>query len=442
MLNQQANNIPSKKRKSNNTASSVKKRKRYICPTRQGAKEYLDGQYRQAIDTFTKCIQDYKKIIDNFDKLNDKHGKEIYSYNQIPLSLDEVLFLLGHSYYLVAENRIDNGQALLHYTKALVYFVDEELDNNKQYLDEELLDEYLSYIDEDIDNLEININSNSSKYFSLSFEIGRVLIELERYETAITAFTVSIDRSELNDSHYYRRGMAYYYNEDLDNAIIDFSSAIDNYSKRSQKALDPTVLYDYYLDRGTAYFNLGKSDSTNFNKAIDDYNEAIKLFDNNKIDRAVHVAYHNRGLDQLGLSEYIKARADFEQAIEKAKTQNSMDSRYYFYLGNTYYYKNEIPTALIYYDKAIQIEEEDEAKARYYDMKSNGLFYEEEYEQAISAYDSAIELQEKNSPAWHDYYFNRGHAYFRWQKYQALKRILRKQLLALKGMSKLKIISI
>ena len=92
---------------------------------------------------------------------------------------------------------------------------------------------------------------------------------------------------------YYTRGIAYCESGDYDQAIADFTKAIE---------LEPGRAEGHY-NRGTAYSKKGE-----VKLAIEDYTEAIEL----KPDYAD--AYYNRGGAFLRLGEWEKAKADLTTA--------------------------------------------------------------------------------------------------------------------------------
>ena len=98
---------------------------------------------------------------------------------------------------------------------------------------------------------------------------------------------------------YFNKGIAYYDQGEFDEAIEEFTEAIE---------LDPEYAIAYY-NRGWAYDEKGEYD-----EAIADYNKAIEL------DPELDVAYFTRGFLYMALGEKEKAISDFEKCIEVSKT--------------------------------------------------------------------------------------------------------------------------
>jgi tetratricopeptide (TPR) repeat protein len=93
---------------------------------------------------------------------------------------------------------------------------------------------------------------------------------------------------------YYNRGIEYARKSDYDRAISDYNEAI---------RLDPKYAFAYY-NRGLVY-----NDQKNYDRAISDYNEAIRL------DPKYAFAYYNRGLVYYIQKNYDRAISDYNEAI-------------------------------------------------------------------------------------------------------------------------------
>jgi hypothetical protein len=104
---------------------------------------------------------------------------------------------------------------------------------------------------------------------------------------------------------YYRRGWDFYQGEQYDKAISEYNEAI---------RLDPNNA-TYYFARGVAYI-----DTKDYDEAIRDYNKAIKL----EPDSAA--AYNNRGTAYDERQKYDKAISDYNKAI---KLQPNFTSAYH-----------------------------------------------------------------------------------------------------------------
>jgi tetratricopeptide (TPR) repeat protein len=175
---------------------------------------------------------------------------------------------------------------------------------------------------------------------------GLVSYESGDLEQAIANYTKAIESAPTYAEAYYRRGVAYYDSGDLKRAISDHTKAID---------LDPAYA-DAYLNRGTAYH-----DSGYLEQAIADYTRAIEL------DPVRPSAYVLRGVAYYGSGAIEQAISDYTKFIELVP-------------GNVHAY---VLRGVAYHD-------------------SGNL------EQAISDYTEAIDLHPDNADA----YFYRGCAYY------------------------------
>ena len=114
-------------------------------------------------------------------------------------------------------------------------------------------------------------------------------------DNAITDYTKAIEHDPEYADAYNYRGICHLSNGDVDEAIADYTRAI---------RLDPEFT-EAYKDRATAYLGNGE-----FDEAIADYTKAIQL---NPDDTDI---YNYRGLAHFRNSEADKAINDFSRAIQ------------------------------------------------------------------------------------------------------------------------------
>jgi len=113
-------------------------------------------------------------------------------------------------------------------------------------------------------------------------------------ETAVRHYTKALELNPNYADVYLNRGSAYYFLGKYDEAIADYNKAIE---------LNPNAAYAYSA-RAFAYYILGK-----YYEAIVAYNKAIEL-NPNAAD-----AYLNRGSAYYNLGKYHEAFADYSKAI-------------------------------------------------------------------------------------------------------------------------------
>jgi len=133
------------------------------------------------------------------------------------------------------------------------------------------------------------------------------------YKMAIAVYTVMLRIRPDNYETFYNRGLAYYNNGNLDQAIADWETVLRNNpnnnsarrnleTARQQRGSDFVTAYDFF-ERGNTYFN-----NQDYESAIINYTEAIKLnpnFAEAHYNRGL--AYYNKGSIDLAITDYTMA---------------------------------------------------------------------------------------------------------------------------------------
>lgn len=208
-------------------------------------------------------------------------------------------------------------------------------------------------------------------------------------EFAATLRTLSInttpaseetEKRTIQDSRAYnKRGLAHASTRNFEQAIIDFTKAIE---------LDPHYA-EAYNNRSTAHLMMG-----NYGQAVTDCTHALELAPD------FVATYVNRGIAYSGLRQYKQAIADCEKAL-----QLDLDNVYaYFNLGNAYLWMSEYQKAITCFDQAIKADPEFVAA-----YLNRGIAYNElkQLQPALQDYSHAIEL----NPDYVHAYYNRANLY-------------------------------
>jgi tetratricopeptide (TPR) repeat protein len=174
-------------------------------------------------------------------------------------------------------------------------------------------------------------------------------------------------------------GLAAFDTKEYDKAIVDYTEAI-RLKPNNAKA---------YKERGRAY-----SAKKQYDNALSDYNEAIRL------DPNFAAAYNNRGYVYYEKKDYDKAISDYNQSIR-------LDPNYatvYLNRGVAHYDKKDYDKAISDYDEAIRL---DPNYSYAYNNRGNAYHAKKDYDKAISDYNESIRLDPNYARA----YRNRGNAY-------------------------------
>ncbi len=199
-------------------------------------------------------------------------------------------------------------------------------------------------------------------------------------DTAIAACDRAIASGALAETDlaaaFVSRGVEYGKKQDYDRAIADYNQAIK---------LDPNSALAF-RNRGLAYYY--KQD---YDRGIADYNQAIKLDPNSAI------AFYNRGLAYYYKRDYDRAIADYNRAIKL----DPNDAAAFNNRGYAYQAKQDYDRAIPDYNEAIKLDPND---ALVFRNRGLAYYYKQDYDRAIADYNQAIKLDPNDAAA----LYNRG----------------------------------
>ena len=204
------------------------------------------------------------------------------------------------------------------------------------------------------------------------FRRGLTLLGEKKFDEAIINLTEAIHRDPQYASAYYFRGRTLNEKGLYDDAINDFSRALEMMSK-----------YDFWraeiiYRRGVAWL-----EKNNFEKAIADFNE-ILLFDPFYVE-----GYIRRGYAWLQKGEFDKAIADYSKAIEIRPT-----AQVYWYRAIGWKNKKEIDNAILDLTEVIRLSPD--YNLAYY--ARGELWYEKEkFDKAAQDFGEFIKYQPNNA---------------------------------------------
>jgi tetratricopeptide (TPR) repeat protein len=155
---------------------------------------------------------------------------------------------------------------------------------------------------------------------NVSIEKGIAYYNNDEYDQAIVDFTRAINVNPNSSLAYYYRGSTYQKIKNYDHAIADYTQVI---------RIDPNDAVAYN-NRANAYF-----DKNDYDNAIADYTQAIRITPNDA------VAYNNRAIAYRYKNDYDNAISDYNQVIRI----DPNDSDAYYWRGNAYELKGDIAKA-------------------------------------------------------------------------------------------------
>lgn len=224
--------------------------------------------------------------------------------------------------------------------------------------------------------------------------------EQKDYENAILKFNEAIQLNPNNQHLYWQRGCSYEGLKNYNQAISDFTKAIDLYEKKlnSRKFIerfDMMMLSVEYDNRASNYKRVKKYDM-----AILDYTKEIDLYQK-------RLTLSIQEILQKSISETEKSK----ELKEEKEFVNEMIAAQYHRRAECYEELKNYNQAISNYTQAMKFDPKDP-----YSYLNRGHCYEElkNYEQAISDYTQAIKLDPKDPDA----YYYRGDCYEKLGQYE------------------------
>lgn len=257
----------------------------------------------------------FDKGLDAFEKENYKQAIALYTEQLKNKAGANVHFNRALAYY-----------ALQNYTKAIedftIVIAKDPLDHEAWY-NRGLAHFYNGNLAQATEDSQHALKLNP-KYDNALTTLGMCAYKTEKYAEALLIFDTILEIKESALS-YYNRALTFNKLGQTAAAEKDFTAAIK---------LEPSERY--YWGRADFYYN-----QKNYQKSIEDYNEALALDTNSA------ALYYNRALSYYAGFKDKKAIKDLEQVLKM--DSNDIDAKWY--LCATYYAQEDYEKALLYYNK-------------------------------------------------------------------------------------------
>lgn len=270
------------------------------------------------------------------------------------------------------KNNLD--QALLDYRKALeieqsgkAHFMIAQIYHTKNHLQLAL----------DCYNKAISYDNSIQDIFYFR---GSVYLGLRNYENAIQDFTTAINLSPNDYNNFFYRALTYENAGQIQNAISDYSKALNISSQN----------YEAYYNRGRLYLSQNQQQN-----AIDDFNRAIQL--NPEIQQKAY-AILQKFDEQKKIQEQIRLK---EQQVRKQKElelqrieRNKTEFNRLMQLARKQKTSGQNSTAIQSLNKALKL---NNLSAEAYFIRGEILWYSGEKTKALSDFNKASDIDERYS---------------------------------------------
>ncbi len=262
-----------------------------------------------------------------------------------------VLISLEISYYCLPQNNmgLDSLKEILSYEKDTIKKAEIMLKLADNLMEREP-NTALAFINNSL--LLLKQKPNKELLAKTYFHLGDIYYLLNQYDTAIFFFHKALDYSlELKRnkdiaSCYNGLGNVAYYKYNLHEALVSYQKSIEYLKK--EPGLEAEI--------ANGWHNIGliHDENKNYDKALQYYFRALKVFKKKNVKKWLINTYNSIGSTYVVVNQYDSALYYFNLALENIDKKNNLVDLEMVYsnLGIVYHLKNEIELSLGYFVKA------------------------------------------------------------------------------------------
>lgn len=189
-----------------------------------------------------------------------------------------------------------------------------------------------------------------------TYNIGRVLFAMGQYDRSKEYFLESMEVSgTVGDSAgiaYSKHDLALVYLEEkkYDQALNELEQALDISISQREDVLTPQIISTKARTHER---------NNEFQKALDNYDEALKIYENQGNKNGIGEIFYGKGIVSLRMKDDVGARAYFEKCVEMAGSiaDNELLIKCFESLSKLYESENNLKAALEYYKKFKELED-------------------------------------------------------------------------------------
>jgi tetratricopeptide (TPR) repeat protein len=210
--------------------------------------------------------------------------------------------------------------------------------------------------------LQKNLNDSTSIAEALNNK-GIILDDLGKYDEAIAAHIESLKIKEAMKAEPWTIAYSYYNIGYSYNSISNFEMS-NTYLEKAKAIFSKLSNYKEENNATNAIIANNLKHSKQYEKAIKVYNEVISQYKAMNYNNDLAGAYNSLGQIYLDTDSIFKAKYLFEKSLEISKEfkQKSLEALNFSALGNVELYLNNNQKALSYYEMALVIDQETQAK--------------------------------------------------------------------------------